>query len=89
MQKTREQLLGESYLNITEIQTLLRISKPKARKIWLIAIKKDREYLGDYLLYENKARIETVLSVVGKSYNLLAKQIKNAPAVAEHSAIIQ
>ncbi len=87
MAKTREQLLGESYLTITDIQVLLAISKPKARKIWLWAIKRDREELGDYLIYENKARIETVMSVSGKNFNLLTKQIKNAAAVGEHTAI--
>lgn len=82
MPKTREELLSESYLNATDIRILLRVSQRKARKIWILAIKRDREELGEYLIYENKARFKTVMKVAGTDYNLLARQIKNAVSAA-------
>ncbi len=82
MPKTREELLSETYLNCTEIRILLKLSQRKARKVWILAMERDREELGDYLIYENKARFKTVMKVSGNDYNLLARQIKNAVSAA-------
>lgn len=85
--KTREELLSCQYLNISEIGRLLAVPDRQAKKIYEHSMRIDREQLKELLIFDNKVRFKTVMKVTGNDYNLLAKQIKNAPAVAEHSAI--
>lgn len=87
--KTREQLLSDPYLSIVEISRLLDIPYRQAKKIFTVSMKIDQEQLKELMIFDNKVRFKTVMKVSGNDFNLLAKQIKNAPAVAEHSAINQ
>lgn len=87
--KTREQLLSAPYLSTVEIGRLLDIPYRQAKKIFTVSMKIDQEQLKELMIFDNKVRFKTVMKVSGNDFNLLAKQIKNAPAVAEHSAINQ
>ena len=85
--KTREELLSTSYLNATEIARLLDLPYRQANKVFKLSQKVDQEQLKGLLCYDNKVRFKTVLKVSGTDLNVLIRQIKNAPAVEEHSAI--
>ena len=74
--KSRESLLSTVYLNRSEIARLLDIPRPRANKIFALAMKEDKRQLGERHLYDTKVRIKTVLDVAGVNYNLLARQIK-------------
>lgn len=84
--KSRTELLGTVYLNISEIAILLDVPKAVARKIYVKSQAIDREQLGDFWVYENKVRIGSVTKVSGISLQTLERQIKNAAAVPEHTA---
>ena len=85
--KTRSQILNEcSNLKIVEIQRLFGYSHAKAERVHDLAMQIDREELGIWIIDPVNPRLETVLKVTNKSFNLLAKQIKNAAAEPEHTA---
>ena len=76
--KTREELLGEPYLNKSEIQLLLHCSRNHACKVYVMAKKLDQEQLKDMVIYDTKVRTKSVYKVTGTDFNLLSKQIQNA-----------
>lgn len=76
--RTREVLLQEFYLNRTDIGRLLRISPSESRKVFDRAMELDQEQLGEWILYDNKVRIKSVLKVAGVDLNFLQKQIKTS-----------
>ena len=85
--KSRSQILNEcSNLKITEIQRLFGYPRDKAKRVHDLAMEIDREELGKWIIDPVNPRLESVLKVTGKSYNLLAKQIKNAAAESERTA---
>lgn len=85
--KSRAELLSALYLNISEIAVLLDVPRPVARKIYVKSQAIDKEQLGDFWIYQNKVRIGSVAKVSGTSIQALERQIKNAAAVEERTAI--
>lgn len=75
--KTRTQLLGESYLNKKDIQTLFKVSRILAKKTFDKAKEMEVNLKGDYILYENKVPIKMVLKLLNIDFNLLLKQVKS------------
>ena len=74
--KSREDLLNEVYLNKAEISRLLKVSPPAAKKIFDSSMALDNKVLGNWKIYNNRVRINSVMKVAGIDYNLLQKQIK-------------
>lgn len=88
--KTRSQILNEcAHLKISEIKVLLGYTQPEAKRVHDLAIQQDRKELGEMIINPIHPRLETVLAVAHKSYSLLEKQIKNAAAEQERTAINQ
>lgn len=81
---TREELLNEPYLNKKQIERLLKVGRADAVRIYEQADQLDSQLL--FRPYTKIVRIESVLKVTGKNYDLLLKQIKNADALAQQSA---
>ena len=75
--KTREQIVQQPYLNITDIQRLFQCSQKKAKKIYSFADEIDRTELGKYRLEDAKVRITSVCKVTGITIALLLKQTKS------------
>lgn len=80
----REELLNEPYLNRKQIKILFRVSRQTADRIYSQADKIDSQM--KYRCEPNKVRMESVLKVQEKSWDLLQKQIKNAEALPKQSA---
>lgn len=80
--KTREQVLGQSYLTIKDVQRLLGVSWRAAKKAYTLADDLDDEELGRFRIEPRKVRIKSVLHVTGTNYNLLQKQIKSSQSPA-------
>lgn len=75
--KTREEIAGQSYLSITDIQTLLQVSWTTAKRIYTIADEIDQS-LGDMRIEPRKVRFKSAVKASGTDVNLLLKQIKRA-----------
>lgn len=73
--KSREEVLGQAYLNRRDIQKLLAVPYRQASRIYGLAMEIDRERLK-YRCYENKVRMQSVLEVSGISLNMLTRQIQ-------------
>lgn len=82
--KTREDLLGEGWLCRKDIKILLKASREKADEIFRDAHQYELEKYGrrGMYYYGKKVSIEAVLAVTGKSFNMLAKQIKSSQSPA-------
>lgn len=76
--------MNEPYLNRKQIKILFRVSRQTADRIYNQADKIDSQMR--FRCEPNKVRMESVLKVQEKSWDLLQKQIKNADALAQHSA---
>ena len=78
--KTREDILGEDWLYKSDIEKLLKVSRGVARDIFQNAHQHDLNTVGrDRMYYSGrKVSLEAVLAVTGKSFNMLAKQIKSS-----------
>ncbi len=81
---TREELLNEPYLNKKQIERLLKVSREDAVRIYEQADQLDSQL--PFRPYTKIVRMESVLKVTGKNYDLLLKQIKNAEALPKQSA---
>ena len=74
----RKQILSKTYLSRKDIKLLFDISRQVAERIYNQADQIDAQML--FRAYPNKVRMESVLTVTEKSFDLLQKQIKNADA---------
>lgn len=81
---TREELLNEPYLNRKQIKILFHVGRQTADRIYSQADKIDSQMR--FRCEPNKVRMESVLKVQEKSWDLLQKQIKNAEALPKQSA---
>lgn len=83
--KTREDLLGEGWLCRKDIKILLKASREKADEIFRDAHQYELEKYGRRRMYYygRKVSLEAVLAVTGKSFNMLAKQIKSSDSPAK------
>ncbi|MBR3278282.1 MAG: hypothetical protein IKG01_05145 [Lachnospiraceae bacterium] len=83
--KTREELLAGGYLCRKDIKILLNVSREVADKMFDDAQRYELEKVGRDRMYYygRKVAIESVLAVTGKSYNMLAKQIKSSDSPAK------
>jgi len=83
--KTREDLLGEGWLCRKDIKILLKASREKADEIFRDAHQYELEKYGRPRMYYygRKVSLEAVLAVTGKSFNMLAKQIKSSDSPAK------
>lgn len=73
--KSREEVLGLTYLNRRDIQKLLAIPYRQASKIYAHAMEIDKEELK-YRIYDSKVRMQSVLMVSGVSLIFLTRQIQ-------------
>ena len=73
--KSREEIAGQSYLTIADIQHLLMVSWATAKRIYTIADSFDRE-LGDMRIEPHKVRFISTMKASGTNVNVLLKQIK-------------
>lgn len=74
--KTREEISGQAFLNIADIQKLLLVSWASAKKIYTAADRVDEQALGAYRIEAHKVRMSTVCDVAGVSLQTLQRQIK-------------
>lgn len=83
--KTREELLAGGYLCRKDIKILLNVSREVADKMFDDAHQHDLETVGRPRMYYygRKVSLEAVLAVTGKSFNMLAKQIKSSDSPAK------
>lgn len=83
--KTREDILGEDWLYKSDIEKLLKVSREVARDIFQNAHQHDLDTVGRQRMYYygRKVSLEAVLAVTGKSFNMLAKQIKSSDSPAK------
>lgn len=83
--KTREDILGEDWLYKSDIEKLLKVSRGVARDIFQNAHQHDLNTVGRQRMYYygRKVSLEAVLAVTGKSFNMLAKQIKSSDSPAK------
>lgn len=73
--KSREEVLGQAYLNRRDIQKLLALPYRQASKIYDHAMEIDKEKLK-YRIYDTKVRMQSVLEVSGVSLSMLTRQIQ-------------
>ena len=83
--KTREELLAGGYLCRKDIKILLNVSREVADKMFDDAQRYELEKVGRDRMYYygRKVSLEAVLAVTGKSFNMLAKQIKSSDSPAK------
>ena len=76
-EKTRADIIQQTYLTKADIKRLLVVSYPVAVRIYDQALDQDRAELK-FRPWENRVRLHTVLGVAGITYTQLEKQIKSA-----------
>lgn len=80
--KSREEMLASLHLTQTEIGRLFGLSYQKAKKVFTLAIKKDKDELKERLIYEDRARMSSVLWALGitpKEFeHIIANELKKA-----------
>lgn len=83
--KTRESLLAQTHLCKSENKLLFGVGKSVASAVFDVAHQTDLAQLGRprMFYYGKKVSIEAVLAVTGKSFNMLAKQIKSSDSPAK------
>lgn len=83
--KSREEVLTSGYLCKKDIRILLKVSREVADKMFDDAHQYELEKYGrrGMYYYGKKVSIEAVLAVTGKSFNMLAKQIKSSDSPAK------
>lgn len=72
---TREEIAEKCYLNVTDISRLLLISRPRAKRLFDLC----REYELErtkFIPYDSKVKIETVMTLTGKTLSTLKEQLK-------------
>ena len=83
--KSREEVLAAGYLCKKDIRILLNVSREVADKMFDDAHQYELKKYGrrGMYYYGKKVSIEAVLAVTGKSFNMLAKQIKSSDSPAK------
>lgn len=71
--KRREDILKQPFVNISDIKTLLQISRDAARDIYLIC--DEEETKKPFRAHVNKVPLQNALRVAGVSYSFLSKQV--------------
>lgn len=72
--KTRQEILEQSYVNISDIKTLLMLPKDKAKLIFEEIDKEESK--KQFRAHENKVPLNKVLKLLEINYSFLEKQIK-------------
>lgn len=73
--KTREEIAGQTYLSIADIQKLLQVSWTTAKRIYTIADELDKS-LGTLRIEPHKVRFKSAIKASGTDLNTLLRQIK-------------
>ena len=83
--KSREEVLTGGYLCKKDIRILLNVSREVANRIFRDAHQHDLDTVGRDRMYYygRKVSLEAVLAVTGKSFSMLAKQIKSSDSPAK------
>ena len=85
--KSREEMLTSLHLTQTEIGRLFGLPYQKARKVFALAMQKDADELKERLIYEDRARMSSVLWVLDISPrefdHLIARELKNGATPAK------
>ena len=69
--KTRQEVITQPYLNIRDIQILLKVSYGKAKKIY-----EEADGLQLKKFHDHKVSIKDVMKVTGINFSTLLKQIE-------------
>lgn len=72
--KTRQEILEQSYVNISDIKALLMLPKDKAKLIFEEIDKEESK--KQFRAHENKVPLNKVLKLLEINYSFLEKQIK-------------
>ena len=85
--KSREEMLRALHLTQTETQRLFGLSYQHAKKVFSIAMDKDRKELQERMIFEDRARMSSVLWVLGISQKdfdrIIANELKSGTAVGK------
>lgn len=76
-EKTRAEVLQQTYLTRSDVKKLLDVSYPIAVKGFNQAMEIDRAEM-EFRIWETRVRLTSVLRAFGVSYGQLEKQIKSA-----------
>lgn len=68
-------VIEKSYLNKSDISRLLGISRVKAKELFDLCRQYEKEGTN-YIPYDSKVQMETVMKLTGKSITTLKEQIK-------------
>ena len=73
MTKTRQQILSQPFVNISDIKNLLQLPRDKAREIYQKC--DEEESRKEYRAHMNKVPLQSALRIAGVSYAFLMKQV--------------
>lgn len=75
--KTKEELVTQTYLNKSEIETLFDQTFARAKRTYQLAEKIDDDYFGDYRIEPHRVRLSSAAKVNGTTVEQLILQIKS------------
>ena len=85
--KSRGEMLTSLHLTQTEIGRLFGLPYQKAKKVFALAMQKDADELKERLIYEDRARMSSVLWVLDispKEFDrIIANELKSGTAVGK------
>ena len=73
--KTKQEILAQPYVNITDIKTLLSLPRDKAKMIFMVC--DEEEAKKPFRAHDRKVPLHSVLKTVGVTYAFLSKQIES------------
>lgn len=74
--KTREEIATQCYVNVTDIQRLLGISRPKAKEIYDRV--SEEEETKPFRVEYTKVPLHRVLDLTGINYGFMMRQIRGS-----------
>lgn len=86
--KTRLEVFQQTYLNRSEIELLLNVSRAVANRTFDIANTIDQEQLK-FRTYPKKVRLDTVLKIHHISKTELYRQIKSTPETGQSIDVLK
>ena len=84
--KSAMQILGQTYVNRSEIAKVMNVSRAVANRTFAIANMIDDDELPNRT-YPNKVRLSVVLRIHKKTYAELYRQIKSTPETGQRTDV--
>ena len=72
--KTRREIIEQYYVNVSDIHTLLRIPRAKARELFMEVDREERE--KPFRAHNNKVPLPRILNLADVNLGFLMKQIR-------------